>query len=131
MPHLISFETALFDPRREPENPINPIAGHSALTWLRATLASKVEMTEPGYEDWGWYAMAQFRGCNYLVGASAIGGPEASPPLEWIIQVHKQRSIGEKLLGKNRMTQDDALAALVHGALRADSGFSTGELRIE
>jgi hypothetical protein len=55
VPHIVSLETAVFDVRKEPKNPINPIGGHSLLAWLRRALASHLELTEPDGEDWGWY----------------------------------------------------------------------------
>jgi hypothetical protein len=57
MAHLISLETAAFDLRAEPRNPINPIGGHSVLAWLRTALAPQAQLTEPEAEDWGWYSM--------------------------------------------------------------------------
>jgi hypothetical protein len=40
--HVISFATDAFDPSTEPENPINPIAGHSVLAWLRSGTFAEV-----------------------------------------------------------------------------------------
>jgi hypothetical protein len=131
MTHLISFETALFDLRKERKNPINPIWGSSILLWLRDALTSRVDFTAPSSEDWGWYSMATFEGCEYLVGACAMGGPNDPPPLEWLIQIHKQRTLKEKLLGRNRMAANDPLAALLRATLEAEPAFAKVELRIE
>ena len=131
MPHIVGLETAQFDLRKEPKNPINPIGGHSLLVWLRTTLASHLELTEPDSEDWGWYSTGTFEGSNYLVGACAMGQPDDAPPLEWLIQIHKQRSLLEKLLGKNRMAPDDPLSALIVATLQREPAFSKVERRIE
>jgi hypothetical protein len=131
MAHLISLETALLDPRTEPVNPINPIPGHSLLVWLRTALAPRVAFTEPRTEDWGWYSYATFEGYEYLTGASAIGEPDYPLPLEWILQIHKQRSLKDKLLGRRRMVADDPFAALVEATLKGEPQFSKVERRIE
>jgi hypothetical protein len=39
MAHLVSFRTAKFDVRGEDPNPINPIAGQSALTGFESSSA--------------------------------------------------------------------------------------------
>lgn len=131
MAHIITFETALFDRRKEPKNPINPIGGHSALAWLRKALASHVELTPPRAEDWGWYSRGTLDGREYLVGAIAFGAPSDPPPLDWLIQIHKKRSLVEKLLGRHRMTLDDPLSALIQSTLRAKPAFANVELRVE
>ena len=120
MAHLISFTTDRFDVSRERPNPINPIAGQSVLLWLREELLrAHYRVTEPDTEDWGWYVDVQAADASYLVGASAETAATASP-VEWIIQVHKHRTLKDRLLGRNRLTADDPLFAfietLVHGA---------------
>src|SRR5687767_10823339 len=101
MAHLVSFRTAKFDPRTEDPNPINPIAGQSILLWLRAELAkAHYTVTESSTEDWGWYVDVEAEGANYLVGASA-DADTSSRDIEWIVQVHKHRSLKEKILGQN------------------------------
>jgi len=120
MTHVISFKTARFDVSKETPNPINPIAGQSVLNWLREELSkAQYQVTEPATEDWGWYIDVQGDGASYLVGASA-DAEDASPDVEWVVQVHKHRTVKDKLLGRNKMTADDPLAALVERLLRAD-----------
>jgi hypothetical protein len=56
---------------------------------------------------------------SYLVGASAE--PESSTAdVEWILQVHKHRSVKDKVLGRNKMGADDPLVALIESVMRAD-----------
>src|SRR5215470_977690 len=106
MAHLVSFKTALFDVSRERPNDINPIAGQSVLLWLRdALIKAQYRVTEPDTEDWGWYMDVQGESGSYLVGASAEA--DASPPLEWIVQVHKHRTFKDKIFGRNKMAEDD------------------------
>jgi hypothetical protein len=134
MVQLISFKTSRFDVTRERPNESNAFAGESVLGWLRDELAKhQYESTAPDMEDWGWYIDVKGAGNSYLVGASAqveykdddgstlSYNVSASAVLDWTIQIHKQRTVMEKLLGKNRMTVDDALCALVEKIVRSDS----------
>ena len=121
MAHLISFTTARFDVSSEKPNSINPIAGQSVLLWLRQELLrAQYRVTEPDTEDWGWYINVEGAGASYLVGASADAA-DPIPTVEWIVQVHKNRSIKDKVLGRNRMAADDPLFALIEGIVRGDS----------
>lgn len=120
MTHLISFKTARFDVSRERPNETNPIAGQSVLLWLRDELVrAHYQVTEPETEDWGWYVDVVGAEASYLVGASA-DATDGTPSVEWIIQVHKMRSLKDKVLGRNRMAPDDPLFALIERLVRAD-----------
>lgn len=121
MAHVLSFRTARFDVSRETPNQINPIAGQSVLEWLRQELMKAgYTATEPDTEDWGWYIDVEGNGASYLVGASADAeGTESD--VDWTVQIEKLRSVKDKLLGRNKMTPDDALSALVEKIVRADA----------
>ena len=121
MAQVISFTTSRFDVAAETPNPTNPIAGQSVLLWLKAELSRQnYRVTEPDTEDWGWYMDVQGDGGAYLVGASADAETQ-SAPVEWTVQVHRHRSITDKLLGRNKMAMDDPLFALIERLVRADS----------
>ena len=120
MAYLISFTTAKFDVAHEEPNPINPIAGQSVLLWLREELSmAQYRVTEPDTEDWGWYIEVEGADESYLVGASADAA-EPTQTVEWIVQVHKNRSLKDKLFGRNKMTADDPLFMLIEQIVRAD-----------
>jgi hypothetical protein len=124
MAHVISFRTSKFDVTGEDPNPTNPIAGQSVLRWLGAELAkARYTATEPDTEDWGWYIDVTGEHASYLVGASA-DADGSTPDVEWVIQVHKHRSLKDKLLGRNTMTADDPLAAVIERIVRADPHIS-------
>ena len=131
MAHLLYITTTKFDATKEPPNPINPIAGHGLLTWLGEEL-HKIgwDVTEPDAEDWGWYFYAQKSGASYLVGAS---GEMASgiPPTDWIIQIHKNRTLFQKLTGKNKMADDDLLARDIESIVRRDASATKIEVELE
>jgi hypothetical protein len=80
------------------------------------------QSTEPDAEDWGWYIDVEGGGGSYLVGAS--GDAEGSTPdVDWTVQVHKSRSLKEKLLGRNPMAADDPLFVLIEKIVRAGAGI--------
>jgi hypothetical protein len=121
MAHLISFRTTKFNVTAETPNPINPIAGQSVLNWLRAQLTNTgYAATEPDTEDWGWYMNVEGDDASYLVGAST-DAESSSPSVEWVVQVHKHRSMTDKLLVRNQMATDDALVTAIERIVRADA----------
>ena len=121
MAQIISFTTDRFDVSRERPNPINPIAGQSLLLWLREELSrAQYRVTEPDTEDWGWYIDVESAAASYLVGASA-DAVDPAPTVEWVVQVHKNRSMKDKVLGRNKMGGDDPLFALIERLVRGDS----------
>ncbi len=121
MAHLIQFTSTRFDVSKEKPNDVNPIAGQSVLSWLRDELVKMhFTVTEPATEDWGWYIDVVGPSASYLVGASA-DAEDTNPAVEWILQVHRSRSLKDKLLGRNKMTADDPLFALIEKLVRADT----------
>jgi hypothetical protein len=119
MTHVITFSSTTFDVTKETPNPINPIAGESVLHWLREKLIdSPYKATAPATEDWGWYVYVNGAGASYLVGASADAG-EPSRTVDWTVQIHKQRSLKDKITGADKMTIDDQLSALIERIIRA------------
>jgi hypothetical protein len=123
MPHLISFTTKKFDATKETPNPINPIAGESVLAWIRGELTKTGwDVSEPDAEDWGWYMIAQRSGTSYLVGASGEMAGD-TPPSDWIVQIHKQRTFVQKLTGKNKMTDSDTLSSEIEALVRRSEEF--------
>ncbi len=130
MAYLISLRTAKLDPSKEPPNTINPIAGQSILVWLRDhVLASAHQSTEPDMEDWGWYIDVEVEDTWYMVGGIGYENEDDdSDEHEWLIQVHKHRSLMDKLRGRNKLEADDPLLVTIVGALRADPGFTEVEI---
>ena len=123
---LISFETSKLDIASEQPNPFNPIAGESAVIWLREhVLGSEYTSTEPAAEDWGWCIDVSNSESGYLVGSIAHPDEddESNPDVEWMIQVERSRSFKEKLLGRNKMTPDDPLVVMIAAALTASDDF--------
>lgn len=123
MARVIRFMTDKFDVSKERPNPINPIAGESLLIWLRERAELRAQLTEPDAEDWGWYSFVNWNGREYLLGASA--SDDGASEREWILQIDKQRSMKEKLLGRGAMRADDECAAFFQELLQLEPAFKS------
>ncbi len=123
MTRVIRFNTARFDVAKERPNPINPIPGESLLLWLRERAKPHVEVTEPDAEDWGWYSFVDWKGRQYLLGSSA--SDEDSGQREWILQIDKQRSVKETLMGREKMAADDDCAQFFQQLLEDEPSFTS------
>ena len=123
MAWVITFRTRRFDPASEPPNPVNPVAGAGVLAWLRAELVEAgYEVGEPAPEDWGWYVDVSAPDGSYLLGASGEAG-EPGADVEWVVQVHRTRSFGDRLRGRHRLAPDDRLCAAVELLARSAQGI--------
>jgi hypothetical protein len=128
MTHVITFRTSKFDVSKETPNDINPIAGESVLQWLCEELeGSSYESTRPSTEDWGWYVYVSGANVKYLVGASA-DATEPAASVDWTIQIHKERSLKDKVTGANKLTPDDALSALIERIIRDEPSIADLEI---
>lgn len=120
MAHVIEFTTVKFDVSKETPNPINPIGGQSVLAWLRGAIAADgYEATEPATEDWGWYMHVTGGNDTYLIGASGENDGSATAT-DWVVQIHKQRKLLQRVAGKNMMMADDPLSALIERCIREE-----------
>jgi len=119
---VLRFCTAAFDVTKERPNPINPIPGESLLLWLIEKAKGSVEISAPETEDWGWYSYAEWKGRKYLLGASA-SDEETDGQREWVLQIDKQRSVKERLLGRANMSQDDECAQYFQSLLQREASF--------
>jgi hypothetical protein len=118
---LLRFNTCLFDVSQERPNPINPIYGESLLRWLKDRWQSGAILSDPEPEDWGWYAYVSLGEGHYMLGASCSGIGEKD--MEWVLQVVKRRSLGDRLLGQGEMSADDGCVREVRRLLDAEPGF--------
>ena len=126
--HVITFRTSKFDVSKETPNDINPIAGESVLRWLSDELNGRsFESTSPRTEDWGWYVYVSGASAKYLLGASA-DATEPAASVHWTIQLHKERSLTDKITGANKLTPDDPLSAMIERIIRADPAIADVEI---
>ncbi len=121
----ILFETDRFNLSEVKEHFINPCCfGEDATEWLRQRLTEKgLTAGATGQEDWGWYLFARQDSRSYFLGVggyhreSAVGKNDG----EWRIMVEKKRSVWEKLQGKNELTEDDPILAILEEILRREA----------
>ncbi len=125
---VFRFESLQFDPASEPKNEFNPIFGYSVAEHLR------MEFKNRGYnvtddvdnEDWGWYFDIKFDDRNYMIGTCSYvdadeetGNPLLDgEPIEHLVQFDKHRSIKEKILGKNKLSEDDQLVLMTEQIIK-------------
>jgi hypothetical protein len=121
------FETGRFNLSEVRPHFINPCCfGEDAAAWLRARLAERgIDADEPGQEDWGWYLGATCAGRVYFVGVGGNAAERAGDPNwgEWRVIVEKRRALVERLAGRERMTADDELVAVIRSILEAEPGI--------
>lgn len=131
MAYLVTFESASLDPSTESENPINPIRGSTVLDWLSEhCFVAPIECTKPAPEDWGWYVYVTDGDDTYMVGGVCFENPEDHPSNshEWLIQIHKNRSLLDKLLGRNKLSPADSVVVKIREAIFHEPSFEKVEV---
>lgn len=124
----ISFVTTMFDVSEETPNPFNPIAGQSVLNWLRESMAAGgFACTEPEAEDWGWYLTVVDGDTSYMVGASSELDDD-DPERSWSLQIERNRTVLDRILGRGKMLNDDSLSALIERLVRGEPEFRQVEV---
>lgn len=118
---ILRFRTSALDVSRERSNPINPIHGESLLRWIGERWKSDSHMSEPAPEDWGWYAHVTWDGRIYMLGASCSDAEDGER--EWVLHVVKTRRLTERVLGRNKMVQDDRCLREVLRLLKSEPVF--------
>jgi hypothetical protein len=119
----IIFETSRFNVSEPRENRF----GLDVLDWLTPKLESHGAQNQRKYPDIeGWEMEVQHGGTTYLICASRTHREGASSQNEglWRITVSKRRSILDRALGKNRMSNTDPLLWMIESALQAEADIS-------
>lgn len=120
MSHYISFFTPRFGAYSSHSCLAGPHGGEALLEWLRRKLSAwDYEATSPTSQEWGWQMEIDSDSATYVVGIS-VDIPASALPPSWVMQIHKRRSIEDKLAGRNRMQQDDPLSMLIEEVLRGE-----------
>ena len=118
---VLRFRASVLDVSRERQNPISPIHGESLLRWIAERWSGASPVSEPAPEDWGWYAHVSWDGKRYMLGASCSDAP--SGERDWVLQIVKFRTVGERLLGRNKMAKDDRCLREVLRLLETEPAF--------
>jgi hypothetical protein len=127
------FRTNRFNLSRLGDHFINPCCfGEDLAAWLRLKLGEKgVEAREPYQEDWGWELPLAHEGSAYFLCMSGNSDESDANRDEgqWRIIVEKKRSLGQRLTGAGKISENDPLARMIEEILQGD--FSIREVRRE
>jgi hypothetical protein len=118
---VLRFKTALLNVEQERPNPINPIHGESLLQWLAKRWKGDSPISEASPEDWGWYAYVSWFNRRYMLGASCSDPSEGER--EWVLQVVKQRTLVERLFGREKALSTDACVSAIRRLLESEPAF--------
>ncbi|HEU5401489.1 MAG TPA: hypothetical protein VFU86_09035 [Terriglobales bacterium] len=116
----IVFESRRFNLSEPQEN----VFGRDVLEWLGPKLELHGPKSGNGYpRTWGWEMEVQHSGTTYLVSARR-DNPQSPNGGQWRITVTKRRSILDRALGKNRMSNTDPLLWMIESALNAEGDIT-------
>jgi hypothetical protein len=120
MAHVFTFQSQQFRQQDERPNPINPIAGEGLLKWLTSQLEQRgFACDPPDAEDWGWYTSVTHAERVYLLGASGEWS-EPGSATEWTVQLELNRSLWDRVRGRNTMQVGDSVSAAIEQSLVAN-----------
>ena len=125
MHQVFEIETATFKETGPRPDAINEmIGGDEMAAWVRAQLCAKGHAcTEFWPEDHGWDFFVELDRRQYMV-VSSCDFEEAGKPAIWhAVQLSHQRSIVDRLLGRNRTPEPDPLLADLRDILKANKDF--------
>jgi hypothetical protein len=114
--NIVQFKSAVFNVTQVQPHFINDCCfGEDVALWLRPQLQQLgYEATEPGQEDWGWHLDCTRDGVTHTLN---IGGyDDESGRGEWRIIVERNRSLKERILGRNQQIEP-AMARALHSIL--------------
>jgi len=80
-------------------------------------------LPEPASNGLGWYSEVSWRHQRYLLGAICADANQEDGEREWVLAVVKHRTISEILLGRNKMTHDDACISEIRKLLEVEPAF--------
>jgi hypothetical protein len=123
----ILFDSNRFNLSEVKDHFINPTCfGEDLAGWLRTKLLEQgIPTIEPDQEDWGWYIESTLDGNAYFIGIGGNPDEQSGDPNqgEWRISIEKHRSFRDKLTGKNQISRDEPIIAVVRGILEREEDF--------
>ena len=125
--HTLVLRTGRFNRTKVGEHFINPFCfGEDFAGWLAQELIKKgVTVTRAAYqEDWGWEMAVAMDQSRYFIGIGPESeGPEQSDFGRWRIFLTRRRTLGERLTGRGRITNEDPLFVLIEQIANKQSDF--------
>lgn len=117
----IFFETDQFNLTEEHAYFVNPgCYGEDFANWLKPHIESSgIKVTDIYQEDWGW----EIDCSGYYLGVGGIPENDSSNLGEWRVMVTKKRSFIEGILGKNKLSREEAIFSQLCSILN-NAGFT-------
>jgi hypothetical protein len=125
----VLFRTKRFNLSTTKEHFINPDCfGEDLAVWLKQKfIARGMDVSQLGQEDWGWYLKVKCNKESYFLAMNGIPietDKNQTDFGEWRIIVKKNRSIGQWLANKGKISADDRMVVLIEETLRAEPDFA-------
>jgi len=102
--------------------------GEDLAAWLKDKLIDRGrDVPQLGQEDWGWYLKVKCDKESYFLGMNGIPietDQNQKDFGEWRIIVKKNRSIGQWLGNKGKISADDKMLVLIEEILRSEPDFA-------
>ena len=129
----ILFDSHRFNLSEVKEHFINPSCfGEDLAEWLRSKLLEQgIPTIKPDQEDWGWYIESTLGGNAYFIGIGGNGDELSADPNqgEWRISIEKHRPLWDRLRGKNEMSRNEPIIAVIRAIV--DRGADFENVRFE
>lgn len=129
----ILFRTSRFNLSVVKPHFINPCCfGEDLAQWLSGKLTEKkIEASQPGQEDWGWYLKTSQSGNSYFLGMNGVADKNSAhrDEGEWRIIVQRKRTLWEWFTRRGRITDRDPLILAIQAILHSESEFR--DIRVE
>lgn len=123
----ILFETNRFNLSKVKSHFINDCCfGEDLAHWLSQKLKLKnINATDIFQEDWGWGFYVVIENQTYFIGIGGVsdGADNDSNQGEWRVMIEKKRSFVEKILGKNKLTDNENIVTLIKNILNGENDF--------
>ena len=112
-----SFSTSAFDDSSDVRaQNVNGIVGLSLATWIAKGLKMRgIEASEIWDEDHGWDFWISDEGAKFLCACSVI--VDEGTPFEGHVSLEKQRSLSDRLRGRNKPSRNDDIFVAVESLL--------------
>lgn len=124
--HIVfRIETEFFKGTAPRPDAVNELIGGDEIAhWMRKQLISKgFDASEIWPEDHGFDFSVKSEEKSYLIVSSCDFEEFSRPQQEHTVQVTLERSILDKLFGRNKGGNDDPVVSAVRGALAGNSDF--------